>query len=60
MLLYRRETLTVLSKSQDDELLGKGFDLIGQCDEDGNVIGPAVIVEKAEVEVRKPGRPRKE
>lgn len=60
MLLYRKGTLSVISKSQDDELIGKGFDLIGQCDSDGVVIGPAVIVEREEVEPVRRGRPRKE
>lgn len=58
MLLYRKDTLTVLSKDQDDELIGKGFDLIGQCDDEGNLIGPAVIAEKVEAE--KPVRKKKE
>ena len=64
MLLYRKETLSVVRKEPDSELIERGFVLIGQCDGDGNITGPApMVVEKTvekEPEVKKPGRPKKE
>ena len=61
MLLYRKDTLSVIAKEPDSELIGKGFVLFGQCDADGVITGPApMVVESEPVEVKKPGRPRKE